>query len=484
MFYTLLLAVQDRKKMNTFNRIFNADECASTQSEANYFNTHPYMSNAHHHAKPLETSITKEIIIKLTNCRLIRDNKLISDDLWIRNGIILDPLKVFYDEKKQADMEIDCDKLIIAPGFLDLQLNGAFGRDFTQISEQNSNIEECLDYVATRLLQFGVVGFCPTIISSQPNVYEKLLPKIRRTTNKNCGQRAQILGVHLEGPFLSREKMGAHDRAALRTLDNGTKSLEECYGMSIEKLRENVSIVTLAPELDPDGEVCRALTQAGICASIGHSIANLKQGEMAIRSGARFITHLFNAMLPFHHRDPHLIGLLSNRSMIEHEQIYYGIIADNIHTHPSAINIAYKAHSNGLVLVTDAISAMGLDENTVHRCGNQSIEIVRDAENGGMRSAYLQGTRTLCGSVATIDDCVRNLIKATGCTLVESIRCASEHPAKLLGLFPHKGSLDYGSDADFIILDENVNVKATFIDGDLKWSDPSWSPLFKYKYIP
>jgi N-acetylglucosamine-6-phosphate deacetylase len=136
------------------------------------------------------------------------------------------------------------------------------------------------------------------------------------------------------------------------------------------------------------------------------------------------------------------------------------------------------------VLVTDAISAMGLEDNTVHHCGNQSIEIVRDPENNGMRSAYLQGTRTLCGSVATIDDCVRNLCKATGCSLVDSIRCASEHPAKLLGVYPRKGSLNFGADADFVILDDDVNVKACFINGDLAWTASDWSPLFKYKYIP
>jgi N-acetylglucosamine-6-phosphate deacetylase len=334
--------------MNTFNRVFNADECASTESKANYFNTHPYLSSMHAHVKPIESNITKEITIKLTNCRLVRDNEILNDDLWIRNGVILDPLKVFFEEKKSADMEIDCENLIIAPGFIDVQLNGAFGRDFTNDKE---NIEECLNQVSTNLLQFGVTGFCPTIVSSKPEVYAQQLPKIKRATNKTCGQRAQIFGVHLEGPFISREKIGAHDQDALRILgENGIKSLEECYGMSIDTLKKVVSIITLAPELDPTGQVCKTLTENGIIVSIGHSVANLKQGEVAIRNGAHFITHLFNAMLPFHHRDPHLIGLLSNRSMVEHEKIYYGIIADNIHTHPSAINIAYKAHPQGIEL--------------------------------------------------------------------------------------------------------------------------------------
>jgi N-acetylglucosamine-6-phosphate deacetylase len=127
---------------------------------------------------------------------------------------------------------------------------------------------------------------------------------------------------------------------------------------------------------------------------------------------------------------------------------------------------------------------MGLEEGMVHHVGNQSIEIRVDPEHKRLRSAYLQGTNTLCGSVATIDDCVRNLITATQCSLVDSIKCATEHPAKLLGIFPTKGSLDFGADADFVILDESVNVKATFVNGDLAWSTSDWSPLFKYKYIP
>ena len=328
--------------MNIFNRIFNIDECSSTKSPASHFNSHPYKPSAHHHLKPILDNIAN-LVIQLTNCRLVRHNKLVVDDLWIRNGIILDPLKLFYEEKKQADLQIDCENFIISPGFIDLQLNGAFGRDFTN----DPNIAECLDNVSARLLQYGVTAFCPTIISSAPSVYTNLLSKMKRTTNKTCGQRAQVLGVHLEGPFISRQKPGAHDQTTLCELSRGVETVEQVYGMSIDKLKEMVSIVTLAPELDTNGEVIKYLSNNNITVSIGHSEANLSQGEVAIKNGARFITHLFNAMMPFHHRDPHLIGLLSNQNLIDHEKIYYGIIADNIHTHPSAINIAYKAHPAG-----------------------------------------------------------------------------------------------------------------------------------------
>ena len=117
--------------------------------------------------------------------------------------------------------------------------------------------------------------------------------------------------------------------------------------------------------------------------------------------------------------------------------------------------------------------------------GKQTVEIVADPDKKKrIRSAYLQGTRTLAGSVVTMDECVVNLMSATGCSLVDAVKCASEHPAKLLNIYPAKGSLEYGADADFVIMDEGVHVKATFLNGDLAWSTPDWSPLFKCKVVP
>ena len=470
--------------MNLFNRIFNLDErCSLTSSGKEVDSSHHHQ----HHANKLRDEHLSQLVIQLTNCRLIRADKLINEDLWMRDGKILDPEKVFFDEKLIADLQIDCDGLIIAPGFIDTQLNGGFGHDFTNPTA--NDINSSLDFVSARLLKYGVTAYCPTLISSDASVYARLLPQIKPNYAKNAApigeniNGAYVLGVHLEGPFINKDKLGCHDVAALKAFPNGIESLEQVYGSSVGELKKNVSIITLAPELDPSGEVVRAVTASGMIVSLGHSSADLAQGERACASGARFITHLFNAMMPFHHRDPHLIGLLSNRNLVGHENIYYGIIADGIHTHPAAINIAYKSHPSGLVLVTDSIAAMGLDEGVVH-IGKQQVEIVTDPANKRLRSAYLQGTKTLSGSVATMDECVINLMSATGCSIVEAAKCASEHPAKMLGLYPSKGSLCFGADADFVFIDEAVNVKATFINGDLVWSSPEWSPLFKCKFIP
>lgn len=147
------------------------------------------------------------------------------------------------------------------------------------------------------------------------------------------------------------------------------------------------------------------LVNHGITVSVGHSMADLCDGERAVHHGATLITHLFNAMLPFHHRDPGLVGLLASDNLPPGKTVYFGIISDGVHTHPSALRIAYRTHCDGLILVTDAISAMGLEEG-LHRIGQLEVE-VRSGR------AYVAGTDTLCGSIAPMDECVRFFKKAS-----------------------------------------------------------------------
>ncbi|KAK2097320.1 putative N-acetylglucosamine-6-phosphate deacetylase [Saguinus oedipus] len=248
-------------------------------------------------------------------------------------------------------------------------------------------------------------------------------------------------GLHLEGPFISREKRGAHPEAHLRSFEaNAFQDLLATYGTL-----DNVRIVTLAPELGRSHEVIRELTARGICVSLGlpggpgpgaefesRSCRALKD---AVWSGAAFITHLFNAMLPvstvgprgrgrvpaapvvrsaipspdpaqFHHRDPGIVGLLTSDRLPVGRCIFYGMIADGTHTNPAALRIAHRAHPQGLVLVTDAIPALGLG-NGRHTLGQQEVEV------DGL-TAYVAGTKTLSGSIAPMDVCVRHFLQATG----------------------------------------------------------------------
>lgn len=246
---------------------------------------------------------------------------------------------------------------------------------------------------------------------------------------------AGVLGVHLEGPFISREKRGAHPEAHLRSFEaNAFHDVLTTYGAL-----DNVRIVTLAPELGRSQEVIRALVARGICVSLGHSVADLQAAEEAVQCGATFITHLFNAMLPFHHRDPGIVGLLTSDRLPPGRHIFYGMIADGTHTNPAALRIAHRAHPQGLVLVTDAVPALGLGDGR-HTLGQQEVEV------DGL-TAYVAGTKTLSGSIAPMDVCVRHFLQATGCSVELALEAASLHPAQLLGLEKRKGTLDFGADA-------------------------------------
>uniref|UniRef100_A0A672YNX2 N-acetylglucosamine-6-phosphate deacetylase n=1 Tax=Sphaeramia orbicularis TaxID=375764 RepID=A0A672YNX2_9TELE len=406
---------------------------------------------------PSNKSVSDAPITQFINCRILRDHHLQREDLWVREGRILDPEKLFFDEKGYADERVDCEGSIIAPGFIDVQINGGYGIDFSQPS---NDVSSGISLVAQKILEHGVTSFCPTLVTSPPSVYHKVLPQVKVHGGGRHG--AGVLGFHLEGPFISLEKKGAHPEQYLRTFSSGGKDdLMETYGGL-----DNVAMVTLAPELPNSQSAVRELCQRGITVSLGHSVANLSQAEEAVQAGASFITHLFNAMLPFHHRDPGIVGLLTSDQIPPGRMVYYGMIADGIHTNPAALRIAHRAHPSGppgpwLVLVTDAITAMGLPPGR-HTLGQQVVEIQ------GLH-AYVAGTTTLCGSIATMDMCVRHFKQASGCSVEEALEGASLHPAQLLGISHKKGNLDYGSDADLVLLDDALNVKATYISGEEVW---------------
>lgn len=360
----------------------------------------------------------------------------------------MNPESIFYDEKIKPDVKIDCGGALISPGYIDVQINGGFGIDF---SFNVDKVEESIDKVAKGLLTHGVTSFCPTLVTSPSEVYHKVLPRIKKRNGGDHG--ASILGVHVEGPFISPKKKGAHPEQYIKKFDQGFKSVTDMY----DDL-DNVCMLTLAPEIPNALSIIEELCRRNIKVSLGHSIANLSEGEEAVKHGASFITHLFNAMLPFHHRDPGLVGLLTSDQIPPGKIIHFGIISDGIHTHPAALRIAHRTHPEGLVLVTDAISALGLEEG-IHQLGQFKIEIRKGC-------AYIAETDTMCGSITEMSKCVRHFKDATGCTIVEALEAATLHPARCLGIDSYKGILNFGADADFILLDEKLELLSTWISGE------------------
>ncbi|XP_077862428.1 N-acetylglucosamine-6-phosphate deacetylase-like [Saccoglossus kowalevskii] len=362
---------------------------------------------------PSNESVSQSRILQFHNCYLLFGHNLIKEDLWVREGKILNPRKLFWDEKGYADVKINCNGMILSPGLIDVQINGGLGYDF---SSEHEKLEKGLSEIAKYLLTHGITSFCPTVISSEKLFYPKILPKIKKT--KGGKEGAGILGIHAEGPFINVQKRGAHlaDHIISAGFPGGFQDALDVY---TKDGFENIVICTLAPELENASTVVKEMTQRNIRVSVGHSMANLSQAEEAVKHGATFITHLFNAMLPFHHRDPGIVGLLTSDQIPKGQQIYYGIIADGIHTNPAALRIAHRAHPKGLVLISDAIAAMGLPVGQ-HHLSDQLIEVCSVDDNPDVPyKATIAGTQTLCGSVGVLDACVRHFKEASGCSKVK-----------------------------------------------------------------
>uniref|UniRef100_A0A0N4Z2Q0 N-acetylglucosamine-6-phosphate deacetylase n=1 Tax=Parastrongyloides trichosuri TaxID=131310 RepID=A0A0N4Z2Q0_PARTI len=394
-------------------------------------------------------------LIQFTNCKVLLHNKIVENDLWTLNGKIIDGRKVFFDSKKYADIQVNCYGLIISPGFIDVQINGAFGIDFS--SQKKENFVKNLIYVSEKLLQYGVTSFNPTIITSSQEYYHDIIPLMKLIPKDidYTKPRSNILGLHLEGPFISKLKKGAHPESYIvdSLTSHPLETLKKIYGPHF--FDGYVDIITLAPEIDGSLEIIEYCSKRNIKVSLGHSDSKIFDAEKAIHHGAIKITHLFNAMKNYHHRDPGLIGLINTPNI--RSNIYYGLICDNIHTHPSAVQFAYKSNSNGLILITDAMAALGMGDG-LHRLGDQIVNVKNC-------HATINGTDIVAGSVASIPTCVKTFKKITECSLSSALECASLKAASLLGIRDKVGDLSIvGSNGDFILIDEDVNIYSTFIN--------------------
>lgn len=326
---------------------------------------------------------------------------------------------------------------VIAPGFIDLQVNGGYGEDFT-------DHPQAIVAVAARLPATGVTAFLPTRITSALESYPDWLRKAEAATQAANG--AQVLGFHLEGPFFNLAKKGAHNPALIHSVIDPAL-LDRYAGSSL------VKIVTLAPELPGALAAIARLRKKGIIVSAGHSNATFDQAQAGFQAGIGWGTHLYNAMSDFKQREPGLPGALLTSS------VTCGLIADGIHVHPAALRIAWLSKgTQGITLVTDCMAAMGMAPG-LYRLGTAGAVTV---DNTTARLA----DGTLAGSIATMDQCVRLMHTLSGCSLADALLMASTTPANLLGL-PHKGRLAPGCDADLVILDEEMKVQATLVAGQV-----------------
>jgi N-acetylglucosamine-6-phosphate deacetylase len=335
---------------------------------------------------------TRNGMTRLTNTRVLQKDgtlQLGSITLDPTSGLIVQMIAYNEgegEEKKQeealtgdGDNVVDCHGQIISPGFIDIQLNGAYGVDFSNagvISNTNKALSvQDIFLVAQRLVETGVTSFCPTMVSSSPETYRRNIPLAREARKQQQRQQklsngmhkrgASILGMHLEGPFFASSKRGAHDDQHIDTPVKGIVSVNQVYGLSTDSnghdehelpRQQDIDIVTLAPELDGACAAILALTTPdnktshSVVVSCGHTEATYEDGIEALSSGSTLLTHLYNAMNPFHHRMPGLVGLLSSEAKLGEmglKRPFYSMIVDGIHIHESAVSMAYRSHPHG-----------------------------------------------------------------------------------------------------------------------------------------
>jgi N-acetylglucosamine-6-phosphate deacetylase len=322
---------------------------------------------------------------------------------------------------------------LLAAGFIDLQVNGAFGAEV-------GDDPGALATLCRELPRTGVTAFLPTAISRPADRYAPLFAVLERAAG---APGARVLGTHLEGPFLAPARAGAHDPAHLRPIDPAL--LRDLLGSG------RVRIMTLAPELPGAPAAIELLAGAGVVASAGHTEAGAEEMARAADAGLTLGTHLFNAMSPLSHRAPGAVGAL-----LADPRLRAGIIADGVHVHPVALRVAHRAKGEeGLALVTDAMPAAGLGDGVTSFAG-------RPVTVAGGAARLADGT--LAGAVVTMDEAVRRAARFLGTGLDAAIRMATATPADVLGLRT-VGRIVAGADADLVVLGAGGVVEETLVAG-------------------
>lgn len=370
--------------------------------------------------------------------RIILENGVLQGKVIIFSDKIIDILDCgIYEESEWAENSnkvIDAQGKYVSPGFIDVHIHGAGGKD-TMDGELSD-----LRTISEALAESGVTAFLPTTMAMGKEKIYKALDTVRSASLENF-KGAKILGAHLEGPFISRKRKGAHD---------GNHIIKPDFQF-IENYLDIIKIITIAPEEDPGFRFIKEAAKRGIVLSMGHTDSDYETAMEAVRNGISSATHMFNAMPAFHHRAPGAAGAVLN------SDVSFELIADTLHIHPALFKILLNAKGRGrMILITDAMRACGM-ESGCWDLGGQDVNV----DNNSARLA----DGTLAGSILTLDRAVFNILKHTDLEIHEAVALASLNPARLIKMDSTKGSIEKGKDADLIIFDESIEVDLTISEG-------------------
>lgn len=384
----------------------------------------------------------------------IVNGRVLTPEGWIENGtVVIEKGKIVSVEAGTAagGEVFDAKGCMVTPGLCDIHIHGSGG--FWGFS----TVEDVLG-MSRALLRNGVTSFCPATVSLPHKDVLRAIGVIREAMGKQSagrdfegepaeGEGARILGINLEGPYISMEKPGAHNPMCIR--DPKPEEVEEVVAAAGDALR----LATIAPEIKGGMDFVRGMAGRGVVVSIGHSNATGEQVAEAVKNGARLMTHLFNAMRGFHQREPGVAfaGLLDPALKVE-------IIADGHHVHPDNVALAVRlAGAERVVLVTDAISAAGMPDGEYGLWGFKVQ--VSDGK-------CLLPNGTFAGSVLTLNKAVSNIQKFSEMDSAAAFRCATSNPLGLLGLAGKVGTIKAGMAADIAVFDGEMGCRGVFVGGE------------------
>jgi N-acetylglucosamine-6-phosphate deacetylase len=375
----------------------------------------------------------------LQNVQVVHQNRVVpSANVWILDGKIT---RIDTEDLSSVNEEyelIDGRGHLLVPGMIDVHIHGANGFDMMD------GTVESIQEVSRACASSGCTSFLATSVSSTIEELQEMIRSVKCAAGREVG--AKIAGIHLEGPYLNPKRKGMQNEKYLRH-----PNLEEMK-MIFQEAGSLIKMVTIAPELPGGMELISFLKEKGVVIAIAHSDATYEEAKQAFTAGASHVTHCFNGMPPIHHRDPGLIV-----AAFEEKHVSLQAIVDNVHLHPAIIRLMHRLKGpEGMVLITDALQAMGMGDGQ-YMFGGHHVTV-----SGGI--ARLDDG-TLASSTVTMNEALRYTVE-TGISLVDAVQMASTTPANILGL-KQKGEISAGFDADLVLLDDEFQVLWTMVGGQI-----------------
>ena len=371
------------------------------------------------------------MIIKNANI-FTEEHKFVKGDAAVADGRFADPS----GWKEENGQVLDAEGLYMIPGLVDIHFHGCMGADMCD------GTKEALDVITRYEASVGVTSVCPATMTI---AREELRKVMKNAGDYEYNGGSHFVGINMEGPFISPAKKGAQaaenilrcDYDFFRELQSAAKGL--------------IKLVDLAPE-EPGAMEFIEKAKDETVISIAHTAADYETAKEAIERGASHATHLYNAMPPFNQRNPGVIGAVRDS-----DQCHAELICDGVHIHPSVIRATFAMFgAERMILISDSMRATGLEDGE-YTLGGQPVTV-----KGNLATLH---DGTIAGSATNLMDCVRFVVRKAGISLEDAVRCATENPAKEIGIFEEVGSISAGKRADFVLLDKDLNIAGVYIDG-------------------